>query len=123
MTQPKKYLRQRELEGNFGVLNVQEEIDGLEEQAAEQGIGGKTLAKLPGLSVVLVRLNAGHELDEHAVSGPAMVQVVQGEVTLHADGQEGRVAEGSCVVLEPNLPHDVRATKDAVLLLTFNEKG
>lgn len=123
MTQPKEYLRARELDGSTELLNLQEEIDGLREQAAEHGIGGKTLTKLPGLSVVLVLLNEGHDLEEHSVDGPAMVQVLEGEITLNVDGESVRISSDQAGVMAGGTPHDVHAETDAILLLTFNEKG
>jgi quercetin dioxygenase-like cupin family protein len=123
MTQPKEYLRARELEGKNELLDLQDEIDGLREQAAEHGIGGKTLAKLPGLSVVLVLLNEGHDLEEHSVDGPAMVQVLEGEITLNVEGESVRISADHAGVMAAGTPHDVHAETDSILLLTFNEQG
>ncbi len=121
MTQPKEYLRSRELEGKMDRLNLQEEIDSLEEQLEKAGIAGKTLTKLPGLSVVLVRLSQGHDLEEHSVDGPAIVQVLDGEISLNVEGESERFPSGHAGVLSAGVPHDVHAEKDTTLLLTFNE--
>lgn len=123
MNQPKEYLRDRELEGTYDLVNLDKERSALFEQAEETGIGGETLTKLPGLSVLLVALKEGHELEEHSVDGSSTVHVLDGQLELTLEGEEQQVVEAkSMAVLSPGIPHDARALEDTLLLITFSEE-
>ncbi len=101
------------------ICSLDERIEQVISQADEAGIGGETITKLPGLSVVLVSLREGSNLDEHAVDGPATVQVLQGHVALNVEGEENELRENDVAVLAPKKLHDVQAQSDSVLLVTF----
>lgn len=80
---------------------------------------GKTLVKEPDLRIVLMALKGGARLDEHSASGPISVQVLQGTVRLRLADSSVELTQGDLLMLEPDIPHDVDAVKDAVFLLTI----
>lgn len=73
--------------------------------------GGRTLRQ------TMVALAAGAELAEHESPGEAVLQVLDGRVTLHADGLSWLLAVGEQVPIPP-ARHGLRAHEDSVVLLT-----
>lgn len=70
------------------------------------------------LHQLLLALRAGHGLSEHDNPGQATIQVLTGAVTLTA-GEDSWSGRGGDVLVIPERSHDLRATEDAVVLLTF----
>ena len=69
------------------------------------------------LRQTLIAMAAGTRLGEHEAPGEATLQVLEGEVTLHAgaDAHELRAGEHGVI---PHQRHDLVARTDAVVLLT-----
>ena len=66
---------------------------------------------------ILIALPAGEALQEHQVHERAWLLVVDGEVELSGDGQSATADLGTLAIYDPNERHEVRATRDARLLL------
>jgi quercetin dioxygenase-like cupin family protein len=86
---------------------------------AGEGRSAITLVKDGPLRVVLVVLNAGTTMDEHAAPGPATVQVIEGRVRIAVDADQCACDRGAVVVFEGGVAHTVSADADSVLLLTI----
>lgn len=69
------------------------------------------------LRQTLIALTAGTRLGEHEAPGEATLQVLQGQVTLHAGDERWEGAAGDHVVIPPRR-HDLAAETDAAVLLT-----
>jgi quercetin dioxygenase-like cupin family protein len=84
-----------------------------------RGRNAKTLAKHGDVRVVLTVMKAEEELQQHHAHGTVLIQLLQGRVTTSVLDQILELSPGHLVVLDPNLPHNVRATEDSVVLLTI----
>lgn len=69
------------------------------------------------LRQTLIALRAGQRLGEHDAPDEATLQVLVGEVILHAGDDQWRGAEGDHLVI-PHERHDLEAVTDAAVLLT-----
>ena len=69
------------------------------------------------LRQTLIAMASGTRLGEHESPGEATIQVLEGEVTLHAGGEAYDLHTGEHGVIPPQR-HDLVARTDAVVLLT-----
>ncbi|TQK72462.1 MULTISPECIES: cupin domain-containing protein [unclassified Nocardioides] len=69
------------------------------------------------LRQTLIALRAGERLGEHDAPEEATLQVLEGEVALHAGGETWQGVAGDHVVIPPQR-HDLEALSDAAVLLT-----
>ena len=69
------------------------------------------------LRQTLIGLRAGERLGEHDAPDEATLQVLDGEVSLHAGSDTWRGTAGDHVVIPPQR-HDLEALTDAAVLLT-----
>jgi quercetin dioxygenase-like cupin family protein len=84
-----------------------------------RGRNAKTLAKHGDMRVVLSVVKAGEELQQHHAHGTVLVQVLQGRVRTSVLGRTLDLALGHLLVLDPNLPHNLQALEDSMVLLTI----
>jgi quercetin dioxygenase-like cupin family protein len=87
------------------------------EGAAPHGHRQKTLYKHGNRTVALFALDAGACIHEHRTAGTVTIQVVEGEITVVADGRSHRLCAGKVLVLAPKVAHEVRAECAASFLL------
>jgi quercetin dioxygenase-like cupin family protein len=66
---------------------------------------------------IAINLPAGEALQDHQVHERAWVVVVDGEVELQAGSETVSGGTGLMAIFDPTERHEVRATKDARLLL------
>lgn len=69
------------------------------------------------LRQTVIALRAGERLGEHDAPDEATLQVLEGEVALHAGTDTWRGQPGDLVVIPPQR-HDLEALTDAAVLLT-----
>lgn len=84
-----------------------------------RGRNAKTLAKHGDIRVVLTVIKAGEELQQHHAHGTVLIQLLQGRVKASVLDQILELSPGHLVVLDPNLPHNLQAVEDSVVLLTI----
>ena len=82
----------------------------------------RTLAQNDALSLTLFAFDPGEGLGTHATPGDAMVQVLDGEVSLTIGGKEAPAKSGEVVVMPSDVPHSVNAVKPFKMLLTVVKK-
>lgn len=91
------------------------------EAARSAGSGRSSVTVYGGrehdLRQTLIALKAGTVLGEHEAPGEATLQVLEGEVVLHADSDEWEARVGDHVVIPPQR-HYLAARADSVVLLT-----
>lgn len=110
---------ERPLAGPTLFFHLQDEVARLREEPDwTAGRRAITLAKHSGLRVVLTALRAGAVLDEHLAAGALAVQGLEGRIRFQAGGETRTLGPGDLLVLEPGLPHSVRADEESVFLLT-----
>lgn len=83
---------------------------------------GKNVAREGGLSIVLIAMEAGDEMDEHAAAGAATVQVLRGSVVLSSGDEQLPLSEGELAMYQPGVRHRVRAEQQSVIMLTVAEQ-
>jgi quercetin dioxygenase-like cupin family protein len=79
----------------------------------------KVLRSDPEARVIAINLPKGEELGDHQVHERAWLVVADGEVEVE---QDGRTETGGCGFLahfQANERHEVRATRDALIVLTL----
>jgi quercetin dioxygenase-like cupin family protein len=72
------------------------------------------------MTVAHVKLDAGAILPEHEHVHEQVVNVIQGELELTADGVSHSLTPGKVMVLAPNVPHSGRAVTDARVIDVFH---
>jgi quercetin dioxygenase-like cupin family protein len=81
------------------------------------GIASRVLARTPGGNVTLFAFDAGEELSEHTAPFDALVMVLEGTLVLTIGGQEVSAEPATIVRMPANVPHAVRASEPARMLL------
>ncbi|MBS4751674.1 cupin domain-containing protein [Nocardioides sp. zg-ZUI104] len=91
------------------------------EKAREASSGRASVTVYGGqehrLRQTLIALREGERLGEHDAPDEATLQVLQGEVALHAGTDTWRGGAGDHLVIPPQR-HDLEALSDAAVLLT-----
>jgi len=82
----------------------------------------RTFAQNDALSLTLFAFDKGEGLSTHAAPGDAMVQVLDGEVSLTIGGKEVVARAGEVVVMPADIPHSVHAAKPFKMLATVVKK-
>lgn len=83
-----------------------------------------TLLQRPPVTQVLFSFEKDGHLDQHAAHGLVTIHVLEGELRVTADGGDHALAAGDVLVLDPDVPHDVRAAEESAMLLTVHlEQG
>lgn len=71
------------------------------------------------LRVMRLVLPAGKALPDHAVEGPITMQCLEGTIEATAHGSCKTMRAGDFMYLAGNVPHALRATEDASVLVTI----
>lgn len=100
------------------VLDLEREADRLLAELPGRSRRSENIARESGVSLVLMALEGGHRLDDHAAEGVVTVHVLRGRATLRADGTARELGPGQVVLMQPGVRHDVIAGEQAVILLT-----
>ena len=79
----------------------------------------QVLSDLGAARVVLFAFQAGQQLKEHRTSSQLLVQVLRGRITFATADNNVSLQAGMVLQLEENVPHNVTAQTDAVMLLTM----
>lgn len=76
-----------------------------------------TLMRAEGVNVVLFAFDEGEELSEHTAAMPVIVQALEGELEITADGKTVTLHPGGMVHFTTRLPHAVKALTKAKMVL------
>ena len=79
-----------------------------------------TLFHRPPVTQALFTFDPGAELPDHAARGLVTIHVLDGALTVEAEGQSHDLGAGGLLVLGPGTRHSVRARDAAVMLLTVH---
>ena len=118
-------LKVRRLKADVMQFSVHEEMLQLVQRVAgnKSTRTAKTLVKEGPLRVLVVALDAGGKLEEHAVDGPFSVQCLMGRVTAHVAGTDKELRAGDLLVVDTGVTHDIEAKESAALLITITRAG
>jgi len=94
------------------------------EEIAARDHGSKGLLKhtvidMPGLRSFLLSVREGVTVPEHTVQPAITVQLLCGEASVGTDFERYPLQESDVLALQGGVPHDVRASRNSVLLVTM----
>lgn len=120
-----QYTRTHRLSGKKLQFLLKEEEQALRERAADANSGraAKTLVKEGKLRATLVALRKGTVLKQHQVEGPVSIQCMRGNVAVGTDGDSTELTAGGLLVLDKKVPHEAKALRDSVILVTVAFTG
>ena len=81
----------------------------------------KTIAKQPGVSVVLIALKPGGQMHEHHADGAITVQGIDGHVEFTVGERAVALTRGRLLTVPPGVAHRVRGMNESAFLLTIGE--
>jgi len=84
-----------------------------------KSIVSKQIIKKPNGNVTLFAFDKNESLTEHTSPYEALVQIVEGKMTITIGGQPYDVEEGEIILLPPNIPHGLVALENTKMLLTM----
>lgn len=82
-----------------------------------------TMLKHRAVTQVLFAFEAGSELKDHVAHGLVTIHVLEGRLTVQADGQDHELSAGYVLILNPDVAHNVRAAETSAMLLTVHLDG
>jgi quercetin dioxygenase-like cupin family protein len=112
-------------EGNQHVFDLNQIHEQLcaEPHGAIEGHRQIALYHYGSVTQVLFAFDAGGKLDEHEANGVVSIHVLDGALTVEAEGQSNNLSAGQVLVLAPNVRHAVRADDAARMLLSVHLHG
>jgi quercetin dioxygenase-like cupin family protein len=88
---------------------------------ARQDHAAKTIAKQPGVSVVLIALKPGGQMHEHHAGRAITAQGIDGHVEFTVGERPVALTRGRLLTVPPGVAHRVRGVNESALLLTIGE--
>jgi quercetin dioxygenase-like cupin family protein len=79
----------------------------------------KTIAKQPGVRVVLIALKPGGQMHEHHADRAITVQGIDGQVEFRVSERVVALTAGRLLTVPPGVPHRVRGIDESAFLLTI----
>lgn len=79
----------------------------------------KTIAKQPGISVVLIALKAGGQMHEHHADGSITAQGIDGHVQFTVGERPVALTPGRLLTIPPGVAHQVTGVNESAFLLTI----
>lgn len=89
-----------------------------EPHPATKGHRQVSLAHRGPLRLVLFTLDAGGELPEHRAPGQVVIHCLEGQLDVGAAGRVERLGAHDALLLDPDVPHTVKALAASRMLLT-----
>ena len=94
-----------------------------EDHPPREGHRQITLLHRPPVTQVLFSFAAGGHLDQHSARGLVTIHVLEGTLRVAAGGKDHELRANEMIVLDPDVPHDVRAAEPGAMLLTVHLKA
>lgn len=88
-------------------------------RVADGAIVSRELARTSGGTVTMFGFDAGQALSEHTAPFDALVQVIDGELTITIGGAPLSLTTGQVVLMPADVPHALRAEGRSRMLLTM----
>jgi len=108
--------------GNSHLFSLEDALAELraEDHPARAGHRQIALLQRPPVTQVLFSFEAGGHLEEHSAHGLVTIHVLEGALHVKAEGTDHGLGAGDVLVLDPDVPHDVRADERSAMLLTVH---
>lgn len=103
----------------FSFHEVLEELRA-EDHPARGGHRQMTLLQRGRVTQVLFAFEEGGRLKKHSAPGLVTIQVLDGRLEVEAGGQDHELPAGYALVMDRDVPHDVRAPERSAMLLTVH---
>lgn len=100
-------------------VDLQAAANKLVQRLPGHGRQTENLAREGGVSVMMMAMEAGNSLKEHAADGVVTVQLLSGRVSLSANNETFELVPGHTLVFRSGVRHDVTAKDQSVILLTI----
>ena len=78
------------------------------------------LAHRGSMRVLLFAFEPGGRLPEHRAPGHVMIHCLRGALEVEAAGGSHRLGPGDAVLVDPDVPHSVRAAAESDMLVTVS---
>lgn len=91
-----------------------------EDHPARSGHRQVTLLQRGAVTQVLFSFDPGGHLQEHSASGLVTIHALEGRIRVEAEGVDHELTAGKVLILDPDVPHDVRASERSAMLLTVH---
>ena len=88
------------------------------DRPARNGHRQTTTFHRDGLTQVVFAFEPDGHLDRHTAPGLVLIQVLEGRFVLHAEETDHDMTSGDVLILDPGVPHSVRAVEAGAMLLT-----
>lgn len=85
----------------------------------EKSIVSRQIIKKPNGNITLFAFDKDESLTEHTSPYEALVQILEGKMTITIGGNSFNVEEGEIILLPPNIPHGLMALEPTIMLLTM----
>ena len=92
-------------------------------EIADGAVVSRTLMKTDGGTVTVFAFDQGQSLSEHTAPFDALVQVLDGTLTVTIDGQEHSLETGDAVLMPADVPHGVTAPGKVKWMLVMLKSG
>jgi quercetin dioxygenase-like cupin family protein len=79
----------------------------------------ESLAREDGVSVVMMAMEAGDTIRDHAAEGVSTVHLLDGHVTVTYSDQDADLRAGEMLVFQPGVRHHLQAEEQSIVLLTI----
>ena len=86
---------------------------------AEGAVVSKTIIKEPTGTITLFAFDKGQGLSPHTAPFDALIQVIEGKVTITVGDERAEMEAGEAIILPANITHAVGATESFKMLLTM----
>lgn len=94
-----------------------------EANAGQHGHRQMALFRHGPATLALYCFEPGASLPDHAVDGPVIIQVLEGELIVRTEQNQHTLPAGRMLRLAPGVTHDVEARKRSRMLLTICVEG
>ena len=108
--------------GETHAYNLAEELQILRDEPRPAGGHHRqiTMVQRGMVTQVLFSFDAGAELPTHAAHGVVIIQALEGRLMVLANDRDHELLPGCMLVLNTDMPHDVRALEESAMLLTVH---
>jgi quercetin dioxygenase-like cupin family protein len=89
----------------------------------QSGRLGHALVKNGRFRVILTVLAAGQAAETAHADSSMSIQVLEGSIQVRVDGGDRELGQGELIFTAPGDAHDIRAARDAVILITVSAQN
>lgn len=113
---------QQRFAGQHHTFDLHAELQKLRAETHRSPSGHRqiTLLHHGPISQVLFAFGAGGEMPRHSAHGWVSIHVLEGQLTVALGDHSHQLGAGSLLLIDPDVPHSVRAEGDSAMLLTVH---